>query len=468
VSPGYHGRDSGARSLARPLLRFAVLVFAVAACAGCSPTPRTPPNLILISIDSLRSDHLGLDGYPRETSPHLDALARSSVVFDQARSVSTWTLPAHVSLLSGLLPNAHGVNLPQRRIPPAVALLPELLAARGYRSAAIISGHFLHRRFGFAQGWETYDDSLVGRHENHRQETSAEIDRRALASLDRLAPGPFLLFLHYFDVHYDYAPPPPWDRRFDPDYPGTVDGSNFARSTLFRHAMPQRDLEHLEALYDGEIRWVDENLGRLFTELSRRGLFEDALIVVTSDHGDEFLDHSSFGHERNLYDSTLHVPLLIRFPRGRDGGRRVATPVSLVDVVPTILRAADVPLPADTEGIDLARVLAGDDRRPQPVVADLRTRRPTRAIVVGRWKAIFGYRPRRPGAPPLRRELYDLAADPGERNDLEMTEPQKLTELERRLAASHRDAGGLAPRFGRATVPGDPEFEKELQALGYL
>ena len=447
----------------RGLACWALLILALA--TGCGH--RKPPNVVLISIDSLRADHLGPYGYARDTSPHLDALAKRSVVFDHAFSTTTWTLPSHASLFTGLYPNAHGVTRRNLRIPEAVPLLPELLAAHGYRSAAVVSTMFLHRRYGFDQGWVDYRDDIVGPNlAMHSLVSSPLVHERALQLLDELGAGPFLLFVHYFDVHYDYIPPPPWDTRFDPEYKGTIDGRNYATSTIFRRHLPARDLEHVEALYDGEIRWVDEWLGKLFAELERRGLADDALIVVLADHGDEFYDHGHLGHAKNLYDSTLRVPLIVHFPGGRHGGRHVAIPVSLVDVAPTILAAAGVDPPADWPGRDLARAF-GDGGLPRvPVFADLRYTSIRRAVIDGDWKAIFTFRRRRPE--PAWRELYDLASDPLELHDRTAADPDRVDSMWRRLESRQRLDGQIRLRFGRARIQHDEAAERQLRALGYL
>jgi arylsulfatase A-like enzyme len=461
-SPRASARRSG--GLVSRLLAF--LVFVPLLTTGCGAAHR-PPNVVLISIDSLRADHLGVYGYGRDTSPHLDALAKRSVVFDHAFSTTTWTLPSHASLLSGLYPNAHGVTRRNLRIPEAVPLLPELLATRGYRSAAVVSTMFLHRRYGFDQGWVDYRDDIVGPDRAmHSLISSPLVHERALQLLDELGGGPFLLFAHYFDVHYDYIPPSPWNTRFDPDYKGSLDGRNYATSTIFRKHLPARDLEHIEALYDGEIRWTDEWLGKLFAELERRGILDDAVVVVLADHGDEFYDHGHLGHAKNLYDSTLHVPLIVHFPGDRWAGRRVSTPVSLVDVAPTILAAAGIAAPADWPGRDLAQAFGGHGLPAVPVFADLRYTSIRRAAIDGDWKAIFTFRRRQ--SDPAWRELYDLATDPKELHDRSADDPDRVDSLWRRLATRQREDGQIRLRFGRSRIPRDEAAERQLKALGYL
>ena len=444
--------------------------------AGCganrdgSVPPVARPNLVVISVDSLRPDHLGAYGYDRETSPAFDRLAGGATLFERAWSTTTWTLPSHLSLLTGLTPDEHGVHGHGHRLSESAALVSELLRPAGYRCEAIVSGAFLHRRYGYDQGWERWDDELAFESEAthaYGEVTSERVHAKAVAALDRLAPGPFLLFLHYFDVHYDYIAPPPYDRMFDPDYAGGEDGRRFVARTLRRREMPARDLAHLVALYDGEIRWVDDWLGKLFDELAQRGLAERTLIAVTSDHGDEFLEHGRFGHSNNLLDVTLRVPLVVRFPGGAGAGRRLATPVGLVDLAPTLLAAAGVAPPAAMRGVDLARLAAGTARpeRGSPLFAGLFRNR--YAVVHDGWKALVVRESGRIVSGKTR--LFDLARDPGERRnvarELRATRVRALHgELVRYLErASEVEAAIAAPR-----VESDPEFNARLRALGYL
>lgn len=434
-----------------------------------------PPgtNLVLISIDSLRPDHLGAYGYRRLTSPHLDRLAREGIVFERAWSTTTWTLPAHLSMLSSLVPPVHNVRRTNERVSEKVELLPERLAQAGYRSAAVVSGLFLDRRYGFDQGWEVYDDRTAfagGDLHEHENVSSGRVHARALELLDRLQSEPFFLFLHYFDVHYDYRPPPPYDRLFDPDYAGPVSGTHFARDLLRRRELAARDLEHLVALYDGEIRWVDAWLGRLFAELERRGLGERTLVVVTSDHGEEFLEHRRFGHAQNLYEPTLRVPLLVRLPGGRLGGRRSEVPVSLTDLAPTLAAAAGLPPPSGWMGRDLLPLLEGRGSiAPADLYADLFGRR--RALIAdGAWKAILERRYVRGRDQRRARslELFDLARDPGERDDRAAADATRAETLRRRLERAWHGFQRAAAGLDAGRVENDPEFEKELRALGYL
>jgi len=444
----------------------------LAACfaVACAPSTARPPNILLISIDSLRADHLGCYGYGPATSPHLDRLASQGTVYEQAFSTTTWTLPAHLSLLASLYPDEHGVHDRHTRIAEQAELLPERLAAAGYRSRAVVSAPYLDRLWGFDQGWESWDDSVavprgIGRNaRSHRAINSPDVHSHALAALDELGTGPFLLFVHYWDVHYDYLPPAKYWRRFDPKYRGRFAARNYELSPRVAPGMNPRDLQHVVALYDGEIAWVDDWIGKLFAELERRGLFDDLVIVVTADHGDEFFEHGEKGHRKNLYDTTLQVPLIVRLPHGAGGGRRVTTAVSLVDVAPTLAALAGVPPGADWVGRDLAPRGAGE-----PPAADLFADLHDElvAIVRGSSKLIVS---RRDGT--LRRDeaqLYDLAADPLEKCDLAASETERADRLLAALDAARERFGRVAARLPSPPVPNlDRMLEEQLRALGYL
>lgn len=428
-------------------------------------------SVILISIDSLRPDHLGVHSYDRDTSPAIDALAAAGVVFEDAVSTSSWTLPAHASLLTSLPPEVHGAWGDRRALSETVPLLSEVFQHAGWTTFGLVSAPYLESRFGYGRGWHIYDDQTVrfaGNFDSHSGVTSPRLHERALELLDAALEGddPLFLFLHYWDVHFDYEPPPPYDTLFDPDYSGTLDGRDFANNPAIHPDMDPRDLEHIIALYDGEIRWVDHHLGLLFDALRERGLFENSLIVVTADHGDEFFEHGLTGHRANLFDSTLRIPLVIKFPRGRHAGRRVAGTVSLTDVAPTVLAAMDLDPPASFQGVDLLRRLGpGHERDGEPRFAHLWSRREEHhAIVDGPLKWI--HRTLEDSRPDV--SLYDRTAPSPELHDQKQRWPAK----ERRYESLHRERQAIARRLAEALGGGEieysPELVRELESLGYL
>jgi arylsulfatase A-like enzyme len=445
---------------------------AICLLASACASESERPNIVLISIDSLRADHLGAYGYHRPTSPNIDRIAAEGIVFERAYSTTSWTLPSHLSMLSGRYPDDHGVVNDMTRLGDGVELLPELLATEGYRSAAVVSGLYLHGRYGYDRGWERYDDRLaplkkaqeIGPEAASRV-TSDAVHAAAVGLLDHLEGGPFFLFLHYFDVHFDYRPPPPWDTAFDSDYTGPVDGLGVRDLKDARARLPERDLEHLVALYDGEIAWVDHWLGELDAELTRRGLRDRTMLIVTADHGEEFYEHGRLAHQANLFDTTLQVPLVVRLPGGRFAGIRSAEPVSLVDLLPTITDPAGARRPPRLPGRNLIP-RRSTWREPAPADLHAGLAATQKALIRGPWKLIAVARERR--LDPGRLYLSNRLDAPGELTN--------LAEADRRFTARlfvdlRRMSTDLA-RSSRAHPPvplsRTPELESQLRALGYL
>jgi len=362
------------------------------------------PNVILVSLDTLRADRLSCYGHDRETSPRLDAFAREGVLCEEAVSTSSWTLPSHWSMLTGLPVSVHGVcdeQLWNRRpeegeldLPSRGRFLGEHLKEAGYDTAGFYSWIYLEEKFGLGPGFDTYERlglfgwdhptikpradaarKLEDRAEQEAVGRALQAEHPELFDIGRpTAPEvvdqsiewlraevaeddgrPLFLFMHLFDVHDPYTPPAPFDERFDPDYEGPIDGREITgEKSLVHKGMPARDLEHLLALYDGGISWVDSEVGRLLDALDDLGLSEDTLVIITSDHGEEFFEHERKTHRKQLYRESVHVPLLMRWPGHLPEGTRISGITGIVDVAPTILRAAGLPVPAASPGVDLA------------------------------------------------------------------------------------------------------------------
>jgi len=449
---------------------------AAAACAlalGCgAPEPAPPPpNLVLISIDSLRADRLGCYGAERDTSPAIDALCRSGVRFLQAVAPTSWTLPSHVTLLTGLPIQSHRVVHQEVRIDPARRLLAEHLSGLGYRTAGFVSAPFLHAFYGFDRGFGTYlnfgaaaqgppsDEIHAG---SHHDETAPEVIDAALGWLAGQPLGgatPWFLFVHLWDVHYDFLPPAPYDRIFDPDYEGDLDPRNFNDNKAIHAGMPARDLTYLRALYDGEIRWLDSQLSRLLGVLEAREARERIVIAVVSDHGDEFFEHGKKGHFKALYEESVRIPWIL-VDRGRLAPRELDAVAGLDDVAPTLLGLAGLPPLPEALGRNLAPALeAGEAIASEPKLLSLRQ---VRALRGDGWKLVHdpltGYA-----------SHYDLRADPGEQRPqpARTHAPERLAELERAEQAAERHAAGLVWSGAEATGL-SPELEARLRELGYL
>jgi arylsulfatase A-like enzyme len=339
--------------------------------AGCTPDIAPLPNVLLVSIDSLRSDHLGSYGYERDTSPHLDRLAAEGARFTTALAPSPWTLPSHVTLLTGRHPAAHGVRNTDRRLGAAIPTLAEVLEGAGYQTAAFVSGPYLRSEYGYDRGFKLYDQSLavVAPAASREGISSPQLIDAALGWLnawrEESSRSPFFLFLHLWDVHYDFMPPPPFDTLFDPGYSGTVDGRGIEG---VGSNIPAPDLQHIIALYDGEIRFTDEELGRIFARLRAWNLLEDTLIVVTADHGEEFFEHGKIGHSTEIYEESLRIPLILSYPRRVRKGQIFEKQVRLMDIPETILGLAGIaddtigmPDGAPLQSRDLSPWLRGDE-----------------------------------------------------------------------------------------------------------
>ena len=435
-------------------------------------------NIVLISIDSLRADHLSTYGYSRKTSPNIDQLADEGVVFSDAYSVTSWTLPAHLSMLTSLYPLSHGVFTDRARLDENRRILPEVLKEEGYATAAFVSAPYLNSRFGFKQGFDVYDD-LLSSEAASRKAAGQVGDALGMVTSPKLTQAiddwlqghyqeKFFLFLHYFDVHFDYVPPAPYDTMFDPDYTGTIDGRGFLSNPAIKPDMEPRDLHHILALYDGEIAFTDEYIGKFLSSLKKLGVYDKTLIVLTSDHGDEFFEHGRKGHRATLYDEVLRVPFIIKFPGLWKGGEKSNDVVSIVDIMPTVLGYLGVDSPEEVQGRNLLPLLNGERRGNDAIVyAELMNKQ-----VAARSKSLkLSHRLNFPKA-----EFYDLLKDPGEQDNL--FNGRKTLQLpggEAHFAALLNWLNGqlrVAQTFqGSAEnekVELNDDLEKQLRALGYI
>jgi len=428
--------------------------------------PTRPTNVVLVSIDSLRADHLHCYGYDRATSPTLDRLATDGTRFATAYSVSSWTLPSHATMLTGLYPLSHGAIESNRRISPHAPTLATQLRRTGFATAGFVSYEFLRRRYGFDVGFDLYDDfttDLDTEAQERTARTGPLLNQQIIPWIEAHRSRPFFLFVHYFDVHWDYDPPPPYDTMFDPDYEGP-DLRPFLDNPAIHRGMPKRHLEHLIALYDGEIRFTDDVLRQVVESLERSGIAEDTLLIVTADHGDEFFEHGDIGHSKTLYDEVTRIPLIVRWPRGIPGARSVGVPVSLVDLAPTIYELLGVEPPPGLEGESLVPLLVGIERPAKPIYAHLATRKRENnwaMVRAGSTKYLQHL-----GMP--RAELYDLDADSLEqRNQFGSARGRPLVDsLFAWLQQEWADYREL-PRKDHQIVVDDRNTAK-LRALGYV
>ncbi len=304
-----------------------------------------PRNVVLVTIDTLRADHVGFHHYPKPTTPNLDRLARKGISFGMVASPSSWTLPAHASILTGLYPAQHGVVTDTNALPASAETLATILGDRGYDTFGAVSHVYLTHRWGFDRGFDTFDESAaLG---SPQRPVAGRIVNRALAWLtQRKSDKPFFMWLHIFDPHWDYAPPPPFDTKFDPDYRGKMRGDYQSLRPFIKEVagytkpprLAARDLKHVIALYDGEIAYVDHELGRLLAKLDEPSFAGRTSIVVTSDHGEDCREHGSLeGHQWTLFDEVLLVPLIVYLPEDRFAEVHLDPQVSTITIAGTLL-----------------------------------------------------------------------------------------------------------------------------------
>jgi len=438
--------------------------------AGGRPTSTVaavrPRNVLLISIDSLRADHVGSYGYRRQTSPIIDRLATEGVRFATAYASSSWTLPSHATMLTGRYPLSHGAISLERPLLAATPTLATVLGGAGYATGGFVSYEFLRRRYGFDAGFDYFDDfttDLPTDEEERNTTTGPLLNAQIVPWVEANKDRPFFLFVHYYDVHFNYDPPPPYDTMFDPDYEGP-DLRRFLDNPAIHPGMPKRHLEQLIALYDGEIRLTDAMVGEVVETVDRLGIGDETLLIVTSDHGDEFFEHGDKGHQKTLYDEVLKVPLVMRWPAALAAGQTLEIPVSQVDLAPTIYDVTAVQPPPGLEGRTLAPMLFGKPDRPTEIYAHLCGRTlPKNLVTVRRGTEKYLQNLSMPRA-----EFYDLDVDPGEK--LSRTQDARARVLTGPLLGWLRqqwDAHRALPSAG-PQVALDSRNIEQLKALGYL
>lgn len=416
---------------------------------------RSRPNIVVIGIDTLRPDHLGCYGYHRPTSPHIDALAEESVVFETAIAAGIPTTPSFTTLLTGLHPYRHRIvsHPPKRRLPEGTVLLPELAQRAGYRTVACdnLVVQAAGRASWFTRGYEEYSGFSYAPFGDQ----SAQLTDRALGFVAENGDRPLFLFLHYWDPHTPYGPRPPYDTMHYEPGSGPVDLADvrairpeyydaFLGEMRLRHP---DDYAYVVAQYDGEVSQVDHEVGRLVSGLRELGAWDDTILLLLSDHGECFGEGDFYFDHHGLYDAVTRIALLLRVPG--QSPTRVASLVSHEDLLPTLGELAGLETPAyPLSGTSLLPLLSGADAVRERVISAECTRQASLALRTARHKLIvpivedaegapipdFYGRPRRPD--PL---LFDLAADPGETHDLAPTRPRLVAEMRAELDAWARE-----------------------------
>lgn len=467
------------------------------------------PNILCIVLDSVRASSCSTYGYARPTTPHLDRLASEGVLFRQATSVGCWTLPVHTSLFTGLYPVRHGVTVSSQALATDVPTLAERLSALGYRTACFSNNAYISDASGLTRGFEHVDDlwrvtnprgvalprlsqrirQLQGRGPlmapivgllrrakrarnivkawRSRKDSGASYTNKRIRDWlrDSADDRPFFIFVNYMEAHEPYLPPYPYNRQFVPKRysPWRVIRSTGRRDEILSQTGRSReeDLEILQGMYDGTLRYGDEKVAELTATLASEGLLDTTFMAVTSDHGDAFGEHGHLGHRLTLYEELLRVPLVIRFPARFAPGTSVDQPVNIADLYPTILEVAgdDEATQSDQDftslaGTPPARAIVAENTGPKSIDGLV-----SRTLRDGDLKLLW----RGDG----KHELYDLATDPNERRNLAQDDPTSLRRLLEQLENWTRDmeqrgVGGT----GAATY--DDETLERLRGLGYV
>lgn len=436
--------------------------------------------VVLVSLDTLRADHLGCYGYTRKTTPAIDSLAEKSALFLNTYASSPWTLPSHVSLLTSLHGVRHQVYYEDERMSPDLITLADIMRSKGFMTAAFTDGGFVSSVYGFSKGFDAYherENAVTG------HDSAMRIWRMASGWLDANKDKDFYLFLHTYQPHDPYVCPEPYRTMFlDEDAAWrsiNLMGRLGGYAGIYTE-LTEKERRNIIGLYDGEIRYTDEALvGPLIAKLNELGLYDSALIILTSDHGEEFFDHHSWTHGHQVYDEALKVPLIIKFPGARFKGQRFDSHVRLVDIMPTILEEFDA-LPADLaiDGKSLFPVLRGKEREDRTFLADVGDNILNShigrkiALSSGKTKMILN-KPFSPEdltfftspprlVPPI--ELFDLAEDPQEKRSLADEKPSVARDLNNRIVETYKQSG--PKKSVKAQI--DEKLKEQLRALGYI
>lgn len=431
---------------------------------GERPTPR--PNVVVFLIDTLRADHLGCYGYPKPTSPHIDAFAKEATLFVNPVAQSSWTRASVASIFTGLGPFEHGTNGRDDALSEEAVTIAELLRDGGYDTLGLTTNGNVAPAAGFGQGFRRYE--LIGWAAQGTPNASIDLNQQASEWLaHRTGERPLFLYLHTIAPHGPYTPPPPYREQFAPHVTDPNIGSGKMLKDLFTFRIPNaislRD--DLIALYDAEIASDDARFGALVAELKRLDLYDSAMIILVSDHGEEFADHGWWEHGKTLYQEQLRVPLIVKFPHGHGAGRRIAPIAQHIDLLPTILGQAGLTVPASLAGRNLAGLLTDSDGGPVSARSYLNLDgNEIDSVVQGGWKLVHHHEQAHRGRRP-EKELFDLSRDPGEQRNLAGDDPVRVGYFETLLRVANT---GETERMRPQRAVLSESVKEQLRALGYL
>jgi len=377
------------------------------------------------------------------------------------------------SLATGLSPLVHGAEVKETKMPSGAITLPQILRRHGLRTSAFYTHIFVSSKYGFNRGYDDYEEfDIIKNFAESNQPIAEEVMERVFSWLDENYERPFFLAVHLFDPHWDYAPPPPYNSLYDPDYQGEFSGTIGDISPFIQGFIQinPRDLQHLTALYDGEIRYTDDQIARLFSKLKELEIYDEMLIIVSADHGEEFKEHGRLSHGYSVYQESIRVPLIVRFPgffkTPYSPGARSSVPVTLTDIPPTILEVLGILPFKGFEGNSLPGLdPLKDARRALVSRTALQGRYYMVSMIKEGMKYIQAYSPEKRS-----QELYDLELDPREKSDLASTEVDLVRTLRREMYRTIREQRSrrLARGGNEDKVVLEKETMDQLRALGYV
>lgn len=440
------------RRLARPAWLLTLML------CGC-PAAGVRPNLLVISIDSLRWDHVGSYGYTRPTTPRLDRLAAEGAMFEQAIAQAPWTTPSMVSFMTSLYPAAHGVDRIQSRMSPSVRTLAQILRDQGYATGALVPFVTLWSYYGLERGFDDYREDYF----DHDTLSSHVLGERTRGWIRRHRDGPFFFWVHFWDPHYNYRPSREVQGRFTPaEQPSCDRDFDIQELKWLENPLRPDEIHCLVNRYDEEILFTDRHIGAVLDLLDEFRLADDTLVVIAADHGEQFQEHGWLEHTNRVYDHLVRVPLMLRWPGRIPAGLRIREQVELVDLLPTILELFGIGHdPTVFHGRSRAGLTTGaipSAAVSRPAFSETARLANLKTIRFDDWKYIHDF-------DTDRGELYRIDRDPDERHDLIDRHPDKAEELRGRLwdwlSAVARES---QPGPGRLS----PELREKLCSMGYI
>jgi arylsulfatase A-like enzyme len=448
------------------LFRCILLLVVIVSLAACTskgePRARTKiRKVILISIDALRADFLGCYNPEMKTSPSIDRFASENIVFDYATAQGPSTAISHKSILYSLYPAVHKTT--KESVPTETSRSPlEILQSKGFKTAAFVGGGQLGRKFGFAKGFDSYWEAAANRKRNQGRYNLDSIEKGTKEWLDRNHKNNFFLFVHTYEVHCPYNPPPQYAEKFASWYEGSLDPTGKCGDNYYnKQTLTAEDIRYIRDLYAGSVNFVDDFIGRLINQLKSLGIYDETMIILLADHGESLGERAYVGHNF-LYEVQLRIPLILHIP-GFDA-KRIDDPVMAVDLMPTIFELLGLGRAFPFQGRNLLPVIEGGGKieEDRVLIAEQNTRMRVRK---GDWTCIFS----RTGDPTD--ELYNVADDPEQLKNRAKEKPEKVKEMKQFYAQMLDSSKEISAKFilGASSRPELDEATKEqLEALGYV